>query len=235
MQVYEELFYNNLEGLLAGNFPVIRSLMDDAEWHGLVRGFFASHRCATPLFTEIAQEFLAYLAAGRDRDCEDTRPYLCELAHYEWVELALSISDADQDLPPIDRNGDPWSGVPVRSPVAWPLSYRFPVHRISPAFLPTRPGATATDLLVYRNKQDQVRFVEINPVTQRLLGLLESHPDCTGEQAVRRIADELGRSDAPAILAAGRALLDDLRERGVILGTRPAGAPTAGRDAPLCL
>lgn len=231
MRVYEELFYNNVEGLLAANFPVIRSLVDDAEWHGLARGFFATHRCETPLFTEIAQEFVAHLTARGGTDCHDRRPYLCELAHYEWVELALSISDADQHLPPVDRNGDVWTGVPVRSPLAWPLSYRFPVHRIGPDFLPTRPHVNPTHLLVYRDRQDAVRFVEINAVTQRLLGLLDAHCDWTGAQAVAQVAAELGRPDAPEVLGAGRALLADLRERNVLLGTRPASH--AGPDLPL--
>jgi hypothetical protein len=227
MRVYEELFYNNVEALLAANFPVIRRLLDDAEWHGLARGFLSAHRCQSPLFTEVAQEFVAYLTARGGTDCDDRRPYLCELAHYEWVELALSISDADQHLPPVDHNGDVWSGVPVRSPLAWPLSYRFPVHRIGPDFLPTRPDPTPTHLLVYRDREDAVRFVEINAVTQRVLGLLEAHLDWTGAQAVGRVAVELGRPDEPGVLAAGRALLEDLRERNVLLGTRP-GTHTGG-------
>ena len=221
MRVYEELFYNNVEGLLAANFPVIRGLMDHAEWHSLARGFFATHRCESPLFTEIAQEFVAHLAARGGADCDDRRPYLAELAHYEWVELALSISDGDEALPPLDRNGDVWTGVPVRSPLAWPLSYRFPVHRIGPDFQPTRPEPTPTHLLVYRDRDDAVRFAEINAATQRLLALLDAHPDWTGAQAVGQVAVELGRPEEPGVLAAGRALLEDLRARDVLLGTRP--------------
>jgi hypothetical protein len=51
----------------------------------------------------------------------DSAPWLHELAHYEWVELALQI--ADDDLPPHDPDGDLLAGKPVPSPLAWALAY----------------------------------------------------------------------------------------------------------------
>ena len=39
--IYRDLLYNNLQGLLAGNFPVIRRTLDDDAWHALVRAFSA--------------------------------------------------------------------------------------------------------------------------------------------------------------------------------------------------
>ena len=61
MKIYRDLFFNNIESLLAGNFPVLRKLYDDACWKELVRDFYANHLCRTPLFPEIAREFLRYL------------------------------------------------------------------------------------------------------------------------------------------------------------------------------
>jgi hypothetical protein len=221
MQVYEELCYSNVEGLLAGAFPVMRSVLGDAEWHALVRGFFADHRATSPFFTEVALELVAYLGRRQAHGGDVRRPFLLELAHYEWVELALSTSDADDRLPPLDPTGDPWTGVPVVSPLAWALSYRFPVHRIGPDHQPSRPEPSPTHLLVYRNQQDEVRFVETNAVTHRLLGLLHANPAWSGGAAVRQVAAELAGGPTPAVLAAGRAVLEDLRGRDVVLGTRP--------------
>lgn len=221
MQVYEELCYSNVEGLLAGAFPVMRSVLGDADWHALVRGFFAHHRATSPLFTEIALELVAYLGRRQGLGADDRRPFLLELAHYEWVELALSVSDADEHLPPLDPAGDPWTDVPVVSPVAWALSYRFPVHRIGPDHQPSHSEPSPTHLLVYRGRQDEVRFVETNAVTHRLLALLHANPGWTGGEAVRQVAAELAGAPTPAVLAAGRAVLEDLRERNVILGTAP--------------
>lgn len=221
MQVYEELCYGNVEDLLAGAFPMIRGLLGDTDWHALVRGFFATHRAESPLFTEVALEFLAHLGRRQGQGGDHSRPFLLELAHYEWVELALSISDADARLSPHDRDGDLWAEVAVVSPLAWTLTYRFAVHRIGAGNQPTRPGPSPTHLLVYRDRQEEVRFVETNAVTHRLMVLLHTNPDLTGGTVVRRVAAELAGGPSPAVLAAGRAVLEDLRERNVVLGTRP--------------
>src|SRR3954467_3571617 len=63
MAVYSELFFNNIESLVAANFPVIRTLYADDAWRDLVRAFYRDHRCHTPLFTDIAREFIRYLEA----------------------------------------------------------------------------------------------------------------------------------------------------------------------------
>src|SRR3546814_30223 len=74
LQIYRELFYNNLEDLLASNFPVIRRILDDARWHALVCAFLRDHRSKTPLFPEIGREFLRFVEARRDAgDRKSTR------------------------------------------------------------------------------------------------------------------------------------------------------------------
>lgn len=219
MAIYRELFYNNVESLLAGSFPVLRRLLDDGHWHALVRDFYARHRCETPYFLELAQELLDYLHNEREGDPRDP-PFLVELAHYEWVELALAVSDEEPDLSLVDPNGDLLSGVPVISPLAWNLSYRFPVHRIAPDFRPHTPGEQPTHLVVYRDRSDEVGFLEINAVTQRLLQLLQENPAWTGLHTVKRIAGELQHPQPDVVIEGGRQLLLDLRQRNILLGTR---------------
>ena len=52
----------------------------------------------------------------------DDPPFLLELAHYEWVELALDI--AEQELPErVDISAEQLlAGRPLISPLAWPLT-----------------------------------------------------------------------------------------------------------------
>lgn len=219
MAIYRELFYNNLESFLASNFPVIRRITADEAWHAMVRDFFIRHRCRTPHFPEIAQEFLAYLQDERENRTEDP-PYLLELAHYEWVELAVSIDDGDRHAPAIDPNGDLLSGIPVASPVAWNLTYSYPVHRIGEDFQPQQPGEQPTHLVVYRDRRDRVHFLEINPVTQRLLALVKEDAGRTGLDVLKIIATELRHPDPETVIRAGSELLADLRARNIVLGTR---------------
>jgi hypothetical protein len=219
MDIYRELVYGNLQSLLAGFFPVLRGLLHDDRWHAMVRDFLVRHRATTPLFLELAQEFLDYLHEERGPGPADP-PFLLELAHYEWVELALSISEADPEPSLADPNGDLMTGRPVLSPLAWNLSYRFPVHRIGPEFRPDTPGEQPTHLLVYRNRDDDVEFMEINAVTQRLLTLLQQQPGWTGQDCLERIAEELRHPEPDVVMQAGARLLLDLRGRDILLGTR---------------
>lgn len=220
MAIYRDLFYNNIQGFLASNFPVIRKLYDNERWHELVRDFFAHHRSHTPLFPELPREFLRYLQDVRGERPEDP-PFLLELAHYEWVELALSLDEHEIDDISHDPDGDLLAGVPVVSPLAWSLSYRFPVHRIRPDYQPQEPPEEPTHLLVYRDRGDRVRFVALNPVSARLISLLKENDSANGLECLERIAEELSHPQPRTVISAGRKVLEDFRRRDVILGIRP--------------
>jgi hypothetical protein len=218
MAIYRELVFNNVSALLAGNFPVLRRILPDDHWQDLVRDFFVRHRAKTPLFLELGQEFLDFLQTARSGDPRDP-PFLLELAHYEWVELALQISDAVPDTTHIDPTGDLLEGRPVVSPLAWNLGYRFPVHRIGPDCRPDAPPTEPTHLVVYRTPDDAIAFLEINAVTQRMLILLEEDSPQTGREVLGRIAAELGHPNADQVIRFGAELMEDLRTKGVLLGT----------------
>ncbi|HEU0153353.1 MAG TPA: putative DNA-binding domain-containing protein [Arenimonas sp.] len=214
LQVYRDLFFNSLEGLLAGNFPVIRQVLDGDRWRALVRDFYREHRCATPLFPELPREFLQYLQARGVRAGDP--PWLLELAHYEWVELALDLSDAE--LPPHDPDGDLLAGRPLLSPLAWALAYAWPVHRISPAHQPRQAPAQPTFLLVQRGANHRVRFNELTALSFRLLQRLADEPALTGRQQLLALAAEAGAGDTDAFLAQGRAMLEQFQAAGIVPG-----------------
>lgn len=219
MKIYRELLYNNVEGFIASGFPVIRDIYNDQNWHKMVRDFFANHQSQSPYFLEISQEFIAYLENERTPQPEDPAG-LTELAHYEWVEMALHVSDETIDMDNIDANGDLLTGRPVFSPVAWPLVYEFPVHTMSPENLPTEAPAQPTYLVVYRNRTDQVNFLEINPVTARLIGLLQDNEQFCGIDAIDTIAKEMNHPDPELVKQGGLSALQELQQYGIILGTR---------------
>ena len=218
MAIYRRLFFNNISSLLAGNFPVLRGLYDDERWRRLVREFYAEHRCRTPLFPEVAKEFLRYLQERGGR--EDDPPFLLELAHYEWVELALSVDTRELDEVAADPDADLMVGRPVLSPLAWALSYRYPVHLIQADYQPAEPPAAATHLLVYRDRQDRVKFMLLNEVTRLLLQRLLDSPGLTGTEQLLGVAQDIQHPDPRQVVTAGAKVLQDLHQRGVLLGAR---------------
>ncbi len=217
LAIYRDLLYNNIESLLSANFPVIRKTLADAQWHALVRAFLADHRCRTPLFTEIGREFIRFLESRQREDSADP-PWLAELAHYEWVELALQISD--ETLPPHDPRGDLLQGRPQVSPFAWALAYRWPVQRIGPSHRPEHAPAAPTLLLVRRDRDGDVRFAEISPLVYRLLELLGDPGEYSGHEALARLAAEAGAADTEAFEREGATMLRHLLDEGTLLGTQ---------------
>lgn len=221
--VYRDLFYTNIEGFLAGFFPVLRSLYEDGAWHAMVRDFYARHRARSPYFLDIAEEFLRYLEESRGEMPGDP-PFLGELAHYEWMELALDVHTAELPASGFDPQGDLLTGAPLLSPLAALASFRWPVHRISPENRPQAPSPVPVCLLVYRDRTDQVRFLELNPVAARLWTLLCGQPGMSGREAALAVAAGLGHAAdsnaAEAVVAGAGELLALLRERDIVLGTR---------------
>lgn len=225
LEVYRELFFNNIAGLLAGNFPVLHSLFGETGWAGLVRGFYREHGSRTPLFTELPREFLQWLdARGEDRE----RPWLRELAHYEWVELALQISPASRDdiaHDPLDAHNEDVAeallgGRPVVSPLAWPLAYAWPVHRIGPGFQPDAAPPDPTLLLLRREPDGKVSFHALSPLTYRLLQRLDLEPRLSGREQLFALAGEAGAEDVDAFVRNGAQMLAQLHREGTVLGVR---------------
>ena len=220
LKIYRDLFLGNLVSLLGSSFPVLRSIYGEAGWRDLVRVFFSQHRSQTPIFAEVPAEFIEFLQKQYSASDADP-PFLLELAHYEWAELALATLDEDIPWEQIDRYGDLLEGAPALSPFAWCLAYQFPVHRIGPEYQPSSPGDEPTRVLVYRDQSDDVGFIEINVVTARLLELAEPNEDnLSGRQLLTQIAAELGHPDSATVIAGGKEILEKLRRKDVILGTR---------------
>jgi hypothetical protein len=218
MRVYAELFFNNVERLLAANFPVIRTLHDDDAWRGLVRDFYREHAARTPLFTEVAREFIRYLEARRARGIDDA-PFLVELAHHEWSELALSLDEHEIATVPHDPDGDALIGIPVVSPLVRVFAYAFPVHRIGPDFRPVEAAPQPVLILLVRTRGDAVRFLEIDALTALLIERLQANRHHAGLVCLDALLHELGRGDDPALRASGVATLAHLRACDAIIGT----------------
>ena len=218
MKIYSELFFNNAEDFISNTYPVLKSITPKDEWQVMLRDYFNHHISHTPLFPEMPREFLKYLE--KERDNSNDPPFIKELAHYEWVELALMTSDLDNDINwnLIDINGDLLNKKPVMSPLAWPLSYQYPVQKISCDFLPQAPSEQLVYLLVYRDYNDEVHFMELNPITALLVQLINEDNGLTTKQMLDVIVEQLDHPQPQVVIDGGYQIIQDLKNRNVILG-----------------
>lgn len=211
MAMYRELFFNNINGFLASNFPVLRTLLNDEQWFDLAQDFFANHASQSPYFSEIPEEFLAFLE--HERDNANDYPFMLELAHYEWVEMALAI--AKEELVINNTKLIRESRVQL-SPLAWPLVYQYPVHKISPNFLPKAPSEQPTCLIIYRDIDDAVHFMEITPLTYRLLAMIEEQDSMVVEECLTRMVQETQHPNPDLMITAGLQIFTELAEKMII-------------------
>lgn len=213
MQIYNELVYSNVESFLLTCFPVLRKVLGIRRWTRLVRAFLATHRSYSPFFRQIPDEFIRFLQTEWTASAQYPA-YVLELAHYEWIELVLSISTRKPDWDRIDPEGDLLEQRPMLNPVLASLCYHWPVQRISPR---VRIAPAETYLLVFRDADDQVQFMEINAFAARLLNLLET-AELTGRGALETVATESRHPVPEAVIQGGLAVMRDLRARGALLG-----------------
>ena len=218
LDIYRNLFFNNVNGFLRQGFPVLHSLLDSDRWQRLARTFFEHHASQTPYFLEIPQEFVSFLARGQGSEPGDP-PFMLELAHYEWMELVLDASTETFPETGFHPEGDLLRAIPELSPLHEILSYHFPVHKICTEFQPQEALEQPVWLLVYRDRDDCVRFMEINAPTARLLQLIGEHPQYTGKAVVGRLAEEMQFTDVAALEIFSRDILQQMRERDILIGT----------------
>ena len=212
LKVYRELFFNNVKGFLDGTFPVCAEVLGEERWDFLADVFFRTHRCETPYFAEICQEFLGFLEQGYDGQEQDP-DWLYELAHYEWLELAVDIAESEQ--PEFDPEGDVIDGIPVLAPATEAFLYQYPVHAISTEN--ANPEPEHTSIIVYRDAEEDVRFVHTNPITLALLSLLKEQP-LTGRQAVHALLEAQGIEANEAAVNGGLGILQQWQQQGLVLG-----------------
>lgn len=215
IETYRELFFNNVDSFLSNNFPVLKTILNEQQWFELSQDFFSNHASSSPYFSEIPEEFIDFLQ--NERKNKDDLPFLLELVHYEWVEMALSIAKEN-----IKTNTSHFIENLVQqtialSPLAWPLAYQFPVQEISPAFLPTKTPEEPTYLLVYRDTDDEVQFMKTPPITFRLLQIVQDNEDISCEDCLKQIVQESAHPEPDTLFASGLLAIKDLAEKNIII------------------
>ncbi len=211
-QLYHELVFGNLERVMGNMFPVLKSRVDAPLWQQLVRDFLRMHPMQDPLFQSMPRAFLDFLLARGPQS--DEPPWLLELAHYEWVEFALSIAP-DEDLPAGDA--DLLAGRPRLTPHLWLLQYAWPVQRLRAETAEAITLAEPVYLAAWRDGEDRVRFLELAPSAARLLELLGEDVAASGADALRALAVEIDAMPDADFMAAGEATFEIWRAAGIIV------------------
>lgn len=210
--VYQALFLKNIAGFIRSGFPVLRRVLDEAQWWDLVHAFLAQHPCRTPLFPQIAHEFVLFMQAT-DLTVE-LPPWVTELVHYEWLEIAVDTDPAEVEVDALLTIH--LDDCLVLNPTLRLQAYQYPVHRISTA---TGAEPEATWMAVYRDEADLVQFSSLNALSFELLRQLQLHPELACGTLLEAMAQALN-ADLAQLQQHGITQLQQFARTALVTGKR---------------
>ncbi|WMS88146.1 HvfC family RiPP maturation protein [Pleionea litopenaei] len=217
MNVYRELIFNNIKGFIESGFPVLNEILPNDLWLATINAFVKEHQSRSPYFADVTKEFLSFLTTN-ELPLNRTYPFVNELAHYEWVELALMIDPNVLPKAVVDDAIDLLEQPLWASNLAWHLVYEFDVHRIDSHYMPADKPAVPTFLVVYRDRDDDVKFLEINGLTYQLLDILKQNPGgLTGREAILKLHQLVPEFELNFLQINGLKLLMDLLKRNIVI------------------
>ena len=212
--IYVELLYNKFNDSLMTCFPVTYAILGVTAWQNTLKDFIAEHHCLSPYYRQIPDEFVQYLQ--NERQAKDDLPFLAELAHFEWIELILSIAEAEPIVLETLSAAQLMEAVPVFTPVIKLLHYVWPVQQINLTYQPDEPPSVATHILGFRDASDQVQFIALNPATASLVLHLQN--GYTAKQALQKLGKDLTPLELANLMLFGKDILADLYRQGAITG-----------------
>ena len=224
-RIYAKLLYSKIEGSLDNCFPISCELLGTKRWTQLIQSFIKNHRCKSPLYREIPDEFIDYLM--NEQTALVLPEFIVELAHYEWMELVLETIKPSHSTATFSIKGNFLTTIPVLNPVLHLLHYNYPVQEISASDPYWKNWSSRIDpypqkafiLAGLRDSDDRIHFIELNTVTARLIELLQQDLS-TGEQALLELAAEMHYGDHETILPFGIEILQQLNDQKIIIGAQ---------------
>ena len=167
LHIYAQLIFNNINSSLKACFPICYSISKKNYWEVLVRKFMKEYKCENQMFKDIPEQFLQWLNNQTHKsEIKKLIPvFFIELAHYEWIEMAISIApDNNTEYKIIEnlktQNNYPWLSTNFVLSDAWTIvDYYYDVHLINKKYQPKIKKEQANYFLIFRDKNAQVKFI----------------------------------------------------------------------------
>ena len=220
VQVYRELVRNGISGTIYGFLPRARSHRGDCAFDLDITRWLDSEGPRSAYVRDLPEEFHRWIAP-RWRADPDVPAYLEELARHELLEMAIK-EVLERPRPPV-----PPPALSLDATLEFHASVRLEryshrVHEVARGTdSPSPPTAETTRLLGYRDREHEARFLVLSELAHAVIGRLLAG-DRFGE-AVSHAVTTSGLELTDDALHRVGVLINDLVERGVILGVETAG------------
>lgn len=220
LDIYRELLFNNVMTFVEGTFPVALALLPPPLAERLKQGFFADFTCTSPFFYDISLHFREYVSSLDWPELADF-PWLGELLHYEWMELAADIAEApnpaaepDTLLAGADFPDSPTQPLRLASPT-WPLAYQWRVHEWHENTDPGSLTPSPVCLLAWRDGHERVQVLAVEPLAAWLIEQILATEGATPQQLATTLTSATPGLAPEVALGACLRLLAGLRAGGI--------------------
>lgn len=211
--LYRRLVRRGLRGAIKVEIPRTAARLEGA-FDDYVSRFFDEELPRSPYLRDVAFEFVAWAAPLWAED-ERVPTYLGDLARHELVAFEVAghpSEDGELTGAPIDLERAVRFGAAARI-----ARYEHAIHRLD-ADLAARdvPARQASALLVYRDAEHEIRYLDLTPLAAAIVGRL-----LAGETVRSSVIGGCADLQAPLsaeVLEGTARLLSDLGDRGVLLG-----------------
>lgn len=226
VKIYANLIDLNRLDLMASIYPHCKKLLGK-NFRAIVLDYMETMPPDHFNFNQAARKFPQFMAEHAEVELRK-KPFLAELADYEWIELAVLENDAEIEFTAVKNPAsatviDPVQfaqTVPRLNPTVVLRAYRYPISKIVDALeedvkLPRRQKLEASYVLAFRNPEHLCEYLEISELTYILLSALEKNNKLTYGEMIAMACE--GASDPEATVTDFLAMLEQLAEDKVFL------------------
>lgn len=217
--VYRQLVRRQLRGVLADLLPRTAAARGEA-FEADAEDWIAEVGPRSRLLRDLPREFTSWAAArwstGRvQEDLSPPPPWLLDLARLEILTHEVGAAPL---RPPAAERPFALDARLEFDPSARLGRFDHAVHELAAA-PDSAPRREPTTLLLYRDREHEVRTLHLSPLAEALIDALLVR-EATVEAAVRSAAEGVGAALDDELLGRVSALLADLVERGAVRGPR---------------
>lgn len=215
--IYRTLVHSRLRAATRESIPRAAARRGKDAFVADFARFMQDHASTSPYLRDVPGEFVAWVLP-RWGDDPEVPAFLPDLARHELLE-----GDVRND--PAGGEGPTGKPMELDAPLVFDgaarlMRYGWAVHRLSYATDDrTEPTCEATDLLVYRDADAKVRYLELTPWAAAILAAVMTGGLPVKAGLLHAAAAQGGPLDDDR-LAKAATLFADLAERGILLGAR---------------
>lgn len=208
LKIYQELLLYNLNDVLSHTFPILLDLIPQDTWLQMLKNILKSEVVETPLFHELPLWLVNYIK----RHGISGYPFAADLAHYEWVEIDVEISEHNSSQPAVSSEKlieQTWQ-LNTSSRL---LSYQYEVDKIGINYQPKDPQETY--MIVYQ-KNGGTAFLKLNEMTFQLLTMMLNE-SMSAQEIIQAMCQTYSTLQEDELITACLPLISDLYNEKVLI------------------